>query len=323
MLHKPLRLVFMGCPDFAVPALQKLSEDPDFTVAAVYCMPDRPKGRGKKPAPTPVKTFAASKGFAIETPASFRQNPEAIDRLKAYEPDFLVVVAYGLILPESVLAIPAIAPVNLHASLLPDFRGPAPIHQALLNGLSETGNTVMLMSKGMDEGDMLSWQKTAISPDDDLASLHDRLSLNGADLLCQTLKDYAAGRIRPVAQNHERATYTSKITPQMARIDWYKPAPEICNLIRAMSPAPGAWFADGDERIKVFRAAESCRTDAPPGTVIDQSLQSGIRIACGNDSSITLLELQRAGKSRIPAADFLRGCKLKSAVLACEIINNT
>lgn len=309
----------MGCPDFAVPCLRTLASDPDFTIAAVYCMPDRPKGRGKKPSPTPVKAYALEQGFEVHTPATFRNAPDAVATLKSYAPDYLVVVAYGLILPQTVLDIPTIAPVNLHASLLPEFRGPAPIHQALLLGRHETGNTVMLMSKGMDEGDMLAVGKTVISADDDLGSLHDRLSSEGAVLLAKTLKDFAAGKITPVAQNHAAASYTTKITPQMARIDWQQPAEVIRNLIYAMSPFPGAWFADGDERIKVFRAvSENCTEDAQPGTVLAQSAGDGIRVVCGNSTAIRLLELQRAGKNRLKCGDFLRGCQLKSTFLSNE-----
>lgn len=319
MTGKPLRIVFMGCPDFAVPSLQTLADDKDFAIAAVYCMPDRPKGRGKKPAPTPVKTFALERGFAVRTPATFRNAPEEIEALRSYAPDFLVVVAYGLILPQSVLSIPAVAPVNLHASILPEFRGPAPIHQAMLLGRKETGNTVMLMSKGMDEGDILATGRTPISEDDDLGSLHDRLSLEGAALLAKTLKEFAAGRITATPQNHAAASYTAKITPQTARIDWRMPAPRVRNLIYAMSPFPGAWFADGDERIKVFRAqADNNAGNQQPGTVISQSQSEGIRVACGENTSIRLFELQRAGRGRLCCSDFLRGCQLKSQVLSSD-----
>lgn len=316
MNNKPLRVVFMGCPDFAVPSLRALASDPEFEIVGVYCMPDRPKGRGKKPSPTPVKAFASEEGFLVRTPATFRSSPEEIEALKALEPDFLVVVAYGLILPQSVLDIPRLAPVNLHASILPEFRGPAPIHQAMLLGRSETGNTVMLMSKGMDEGDILAIGRTAISETDDLGSLHDRLSQEGAELLRKTLKDFAAGLINPVQQNHAAASYTAKISPQTARIDWQKPASQIRNLIYAMSPFPGAWFADGEERIKVFRArVDSDTTHHAPGTVVSQNSGEGIKVACGDNTLITLLELQRAGKGRLCCSDFLRGCHLKSQVL--------
>ena len=316
MTDNRLRVVFMGCPDFAVPALQTLAGDPAFEIVAVYCMPDRPKGRGKKPAPTPVKAWALTQGYHVHTPATFRNAPDEIATLQGFAPDYLVVVAYGLILPQAVLDIPRLAPVNLHASILPEFRGPAPIHQAMLLGRHETGNTVMLMSKGMDEGDILAVGRTAIDSTDDLGSLHDRLSFEGAALLRRTLIEFAAGRITPTPQNHAAASYTSKITPQTARIDWQKPAGELRNLIYAMSPFPGAWFADGEERIKVFRASVSdSKHHQAPGTVLSQNTGDGILVACGDNTSLQLFELQRAGKSRLCCADFLRGCQLKSAIL--------
>jgi methionyl-tRNA formyltransferase len=318
-MHKaPLRLVFMGCPQFAVPALDKLAQDSAFNVVAVYCMPDRPKGRGKKPSPTPVKQFAEAHGLPVFSPETFRNAPEEIERLRDYAPDFLVVAAYGLILPQAVLDIPKLAPVNLHASILPAYRGPSPIHQAIIDGLPETGNTIMLMSKGMDEGDILAIQTTAISPEEDFAAVHDRLSLMGADLLVDTLKKFAAGGITAQKQNHAAATYTRKITPETAKIDWNQPAAEINNQIRAMSPIPGAWFEDAGERIKVFRAVPGNAVAAEPGTVLEQQPASGILVACGNGSSLHLLELQRAGKSRLSCREFLCGCALKSN----RLVNN-
>ena len=316
MSNAPLRLIFMGCPQFAVPSLEKLTQDPDFSVVAVYCMPDRPKGRGNKPGPTPVKSFACEHGLPVFSPATFRQAPDAIETLRSFAPDFLVVVAYGLILPQTVLDIPRIAAINLHASILPEYRGPSPIHQALLDGRNETGNTVMLMSKGMDEGDILAIETLPISLDEDFLSVHDRLSAMGTGLLANTLKRFAAGQITPRPQQHEAATYTAKITPQTARINWSEPATKIINQIRAMSPAPGAWFEDAGERIKIFKAVTASAVNASPGTVLEQSPGNGILVACGDNTSLRLLELQRAGKSRLPCREFLCGCGLKSSQLS-------
>jgi len=312
MSKTPLRVVFMGCPQFAVPALERLSQDSAFNVVAVYCMPDRPKGRGKKPSPTPVKLFAETHKLPVFSPETFRHADAEIERLRSFEPDFLVVAAYGLILPQTILDIPKLAPVNLHASILPSYRGPSPIHQAIIDGLRETGNTIMLMSKGMDEGDILATQTTPISPEEDFAAVHDRLSVMGADLLVDTLKKFAAGSITPLKQNHAAATYTRKITPETAKIDWNAPATDINNQIRAMSPVPGAWFEDAGERIKVFRAAPGNAVAAEPGTVLEQQPGNGILVACGKGSSLHLLELQRAGKSRLSCREFLCGCALKS-----------
>ncbi len=311
----------MGCPDFAVPSLCAIASNPNFEVVAVYSMPDRPRGRGKTLTPTPIKALALEHGFDVRTPVSFRKFPEEVSILKAYKPDYIVVVAYGLILTQEVLDIPKIAPVNLHASLLPKYRGPSPLHFALMNGDKETGNTVMLMSRGMDEGDMLAVSKTPITEDDDLGTIHDRLSLDGASLLVNTLISYAKGEITPTPQDHSKATYTTKISPKTARIAWSAPAENIRNLISAMSPCPGAWFIDGEERIKVFKAKVTKEESAEPmGTVVTQNIKDGIQIVCGDSKILSLLELQRAGKSRICCTEFICGCRLTLDNLCDEII---
>jgi methionyl-tRNA formyltransferase len=318
---KPLRIVFMGCPDFAVPSLCTLASDPSFEIVAVYSMPDRPKGRGKTLAPTPIKAIALEHGFEVRTPTSFKKFPEEVAILKAYKPDYIVVVAYGLILTQEVLNIPKIAPINLHASLLPKYRGPSPIHFSLMNGDKETGNTVMLMSKGMDEGDMLATSKLSIFEDDDLGSIHDKLSIDGAALLVDTLKNYTKGLITPTPQDHSQATYTTKISPETAKIAWRNSAESIRNLIAAMSPCPGAWFTDGDERVKVFKAKASEETSSEVmGTIITQDAKDGIRIVCGDSRIISLLELQRAGKSRICCTEFVCGCRLTLDNLCDDIV---
>ena len=307
---KPYKVVFMGSPDFSVPCLKALYESPEFEIKAVYSMPDKPKGRGKILSPTPVKAFALEHNIPVRTPASFKKEPEEVEVLRSFEPDYLVVVAYGLILSQKVLDIPRIAAVNLHASLLPSFRGSSPMQYAILNGLKETGNTVMLMSKGMDEGDMLATNKISIEEDDDLEAVHDKLSASGAPLLKQTLIDYAEGKITPVPQDHSKATYTAKITTETAKIDWNKPAQEIRNLIYAMSPFPGAWFeCEKDTRIKVFRAkVVENETNTKPGELISCCSQKGLIIGCGNSTAIELLELQKPGKNRMNEQCFLCGC---------------
>ena len=308
---KPYKVVFMGSPDFSVPCLKLLYESSDFEIKAVYSMPDRPKGRGKALTPTPIKSFALEHGIPVRTPVSFKKEPEEIEVLSSFEPDFLVVVAYGLILPQAVLDIPKIAPVNLHASLLPAFRGSSPMQYAILNGLKETGNTVMLMSKGMDEGDMLATNHITIEEDDDLEAVHDKLSLTGAPLLAKTLVEYAEGKIKPIPQDNSNATYTEKITSDTAKIDWNKPATEIRNLIYAMSPFPGAWFeCDNDTRIKVFRAkvVDCDKKDSKAGELISCCPKSGIIIACGESTALKLTELQRPGKNRMNEQCFLCGC---------------
>lgn len=308
--QKPYRVVFMGSPDFSVPCLKALYESPDFEVVAVYSMPDRPKGRGKQLTPTPVKAFALEHNIPVRTPASFRKEPEEIEVLRSFKPDYLAVVAYGLILPQAVLDIPTIASVNLHASLLPSFRGSSPMQYVLLNGCKETGNTVMLMSLGMDEGDMLATSHIPIEEDDDLEAVHDKLCANGAPLLAKTLVEYAEGKITPVPQDHSKATYTAKITTETAKIDWNKSASELRNLIYAMSPCPGAWFeCDKDTKIKVFKAkVVDGKANANPGEVLSCCNKEGIIISCGNGTALKLLELQRPGKSKMCDKSFLCGC---------------
>ena len=309
--EKPYKIVFMGSPDFSVPCLKLLYESKDFEIKAIYSMPDKPKGRGKALTPTPVKSFALEHNIPVRTPISFKKEPEEIEILRSFSPDYLVVVAYGLILPQKVLDIPKIAAVNLHASLLPSFRDSSPMQYAILNGLKETGNTVMLMSKGMDEGDMLATNKISIDEEDDLEAVHDKLCASGAPLLAKTLVEYAEGKITPVPQDHNKATYTTKITTDTAKIDWNKTAEEIRNLIYAMSPFPGAWFeCDNDTRIKVFRAkVVNCdKKDLRAGELISCCPKTGIVIACGNSTAIRLTELQRPGKNRINEQCFLCGC---------------
>ena len=313
MSFNKYRVVFMGCPDFAVPSLQALVENENFLVNAVYCMPDKPKGRGKKVAPTPVKVCAQKLGIEVNTPSSFKKFPEEIEKLRSYKPDFLVVVAYGLILPQAVLDIPAIAPVNVHASLLPLYRGPAPIHHAIMNGDQITGNTVMLMNNRMDEGDILATSKVKIGPNENIGDLHDKLSIDGAKLLLPTLKDFAEGKIQPQPQNHELATYTGKINKELAAIDWSKKSSSIFNLIRAMNPFPGAWFKDGKEKIKVFSAEIGPAIEAKPGSLL--SSVKKIQVACGENTSLYLTQLQRPGKSRLDSESFLRGYQFKTDIL--------
>lgn len=308
MTNERLRVVFMGCPEFAVPALDAIADDPAFEVVGVYSMPDKPRGRGHQTCCTPVKERALARGIPVATPPSFRRDPGAVETLRALKPDFLAVVAYGLILPADVLAIPRLAPVNLHASLLPKYRGPSPIHAALLAGDAETGNTVMLMNEKMDEGDMLAVDRLPIGEDESLSSLHDRLSAAGGPLLAQTLKAFAAGKVQPQPQDHSLATYTAKISPEIARLDWSRSARELSCLVRAMTPCPGAWFEHEGNRIKVGKVGigPAC-PGVVPGAFLHAESARGLRVACGDGTSLDLLLLQRPGKGMMPVGDFLRG----------------
>lgn len=314
-LLPPHSVVFMGCPDFAVPSLDALHAHPDFRVTAVYCMPDRPKGRGHRETMTPVKKRALELGLPVLTPASFRRDPEAVAHLRGLAPRFLVVVAYGLILPREVLEAASLAPVNLHASLLPRYRGPSPIHHAILNGDPVTGNTVMVMNEKMDEGDILAAEDLPIGPDESLASLHDRLAERGAPLLVESLRGLAAGDLRPRPQDHAQATYTAKITPELARLDWAKPAGTLRNLVRAMTPCPGAWTEHAGERLKIGQVAVGGSTAATPGTILRADPATGLQIACGEGTSLEILVMQRPGKSPQPIREFLRGFSFRTPVI--------
>ena len=312
MPQERLRVVFMGCPEFAVPALSAIADDPAFQVVAAYSMPDRPRGRGHRTGCTPVKEQALARDIPVATPSSFRKDPAAVEALRALHPDFLAVVAYGLILPPEVLAIPRIGAINLHASLLPKYRGPSPIHAALLAGDKETGNTVMLMNEKMDEGEILAVERLPIGEDESLESLHDRLGAAGGPLLARTLIEFAAGRIRPRPQDHSLASYTAKISSETARLDWSRPARDLYCLVRAMTPCPGAWFEHDGNRIKVGKAEIGPDSGAPAGTVLFADPARGLCISCGNRSSLSLLLLQRPGKGMMPAGDFLRGYPIKA-----------
>ncbi|MBF0543781.1 MAG: methionyl-tRNA formyltransferase [Candidatus Riflebacteria bacterium] len=313
----PLKVVFMGSPRFAVLSLEKLLTNSDFEVRAVYCMPDKPQGRGKKMEMTPVKQLSLERGIPVNTPTSFLRVPEEINKLKAYDPDLLVVVAYGLILPQSALKIPKLSSINLHGSILPRYRGPSPIHAALMNGDSETGNTVMLMNEKMDEGDILAVEKYAIPNEFSFNQLHDLMSASGAELLSRTLLDFASGNIVPTPQDHSRASYTSKVTTETAKIDFQNSANAIERLIRAMNPSPGAWFLCGGERIKIGKArTATLNGNFPPTTVINADPLKGLSIVCGNKTILEPLALQRPGKQMIPVADFLRGFSFQGKLIS-------
>lgn len=300
----PLRLAFMGTPDFAVPCLRALI-DAGHEVAAVYAQPPRPAGRGQKPRPTPVAAFAESHGIPVHTPLSLK-SPEEQEKFRALGLDAAVVVAYGLILPRAILDTPRLGCVNVHASLLPRWRGAAPIQRAIEAGDLETGVTIMAMDVGLDTGPMILKQATAITADDNAQTLHDRLSAMGAALILPALAGLADGSVIPEPQPEAGVTYARKIEKPEARIDWSRPAAEIDRQIRAFAPFPGAWFGHGGTRIKVLRAEPlDIASDAAPGTVIDEPLV----IACG-EGALRLVTLQREGKSAMAADALLRGYPL-------------
>jgi methionyl-tRNA formyltransferase len=306
-MKKNAKIIFMGTPEFAVPALKALHKN-GIDVTLVVTRPDKPKGRGRKIVPPPVKEAAISLGYEVTQPASIRTT-EFSNLIAKHMPDFIVVVAFGHIMPKNILALPNLATINIHASLLPKYRGPAPIQWAIINGESETGVTSMLMDEGLDTGDILQYSKTGIAADDTSGTLHDRLAELGADLLLQTLKSFEAGEIVPVPQDHSLASYAPLIKKSDGRINWEMPAETLEAFIRGMTPWPGAFTFHGDKRLIIFKA-KPILMDAveTPGTVI-KGFPDELRVATGQ-GVVSIMEIQEASGKRLLTKDFLRGYDL-------------
>lgn len=310
----PFDLVFMGTPDFAVPSLEALVHA-GHLVRLVVTQPDRPKGRGRKITPPPVKTTAAAMGIPVIQPVTLR-DAAVVQRLREQSADFFIVVAYGHLLREEVLALPRFGCINVHASLLPKYRGPAPIPWAIIHGETVTGVTTMRMDRGLDTGDILLQAEEPIGPEDTAGSLHDRLARRGAELLVQTLSGFAAGTIRPRPQDHTQATYAPLLKKTDGLIDWKKPAATLEAFIRGMTPWPGAYTYWRSNRIKVYRAKPIVPNPieaAVPGTVLTAD-HSRLVVACG-EGALSLLELQSASGNRLPASEFLHGCRITAGEL--------
>ncbi len=302
-----LRVIFLGTPDFAVPTLTALLAASDIDVAAVYTQPPRQAGRGNRTRRTPVHEAALSNGIPVFTPASLKST-EAQAEFRALDADAAVVVAYGLILPGAVLRAPRLGCFNLHGSLLPRWRGAAPIQRAVMAGDEVTGVCVMVMDEGLDTGPELSRADLPITADATAGELHDKLAELGAPLMVEALRGVAGGQLTPRPQPENGITYAKKIDKAEARIDWTRPAAELDNLIRGLSPFPGAWCDWQGSRIKILLARPEVYGDgAEPGAVLDD----GLLIACG-DGALRLMRLQRSGKGAMSAADFLRGSPLRA-----------
>jgi methionyl-tRNA formyltransferase len=297
-----LRLAFMGTPDFAVPALDALLAA-GHEVAAVYSQPPRQAGRGKKLRPSPVQQAAERHGLEVRTPPSLK-NAEEQAAFAALKLDAAVVVAYGLILPKPVLTAPRLGCLNIHASLLPRWRGAAPIQRAIMAGDGSTGVTIMQMDAGLDTGPMLLSEAIDIADDETAGALHDRLAALGARLIVQALDGLAAGKLHGAPQPAAAAVYAAKLTRADEIIDWRKSAAEIARQVRALSPSPGAWFTAKGERIKLL-AVRLVEGSGEAGAVLDDQLT----IACGG-GALRPLQLQRAGRGPMAAADFQRGFAL-------------
>lgn len=309
-----MRILFMGTPDFAVPSLQALIQE-GYDVVAVVSQPDRPKGRKRELAATPVKAAAMEHGLPVLQPERIKA-ADALEQLRAYEPDLIVTAAYGQILPKALLELPKLGCINVHASLLPKYRGGAPIQWAIINGEQESGVTIMYMAEGLDTGDMISRVVVPIEMEDDAGSLFTKLSLAGAKLLLETLPSIAEGRVQAVAQQHELSTYAPNITREHERIDWSKPALAVWNQIRGLCPWPVAFTYLNGEVLKVWRANPPSDTTSShhlPGTLIHTD-RGVLSVACGA-GSIELTEVQPAGKRSMKVEEWLRGTSLPKGLV--------
>lgn len=296
-----MRVIFMGTPDFSVPALKALVEA-GHEIVAVYSQPPRPAGRGQQLRPSPVQAAAEAMGLMVRHPKSLRDADRQAD-FAALKADVAVVVAYGLILPQAVLDAPRFGCLNIHASLLPRWRGAAPIHRAIMAGDAESGICIMQMEAGLDTGPVLLRAETPISGADTTSDLHDRLSVMGGGLIVQALATLPD--LVPAVQPEAGVTYAHKIDKAEARVDWSEPAEVVARKIRGLSPFPGAWCQMGAERLKLLRATATSGTGAPGQILPGQ----GLHVACGT-GAVVITEVQREGKRALPVLDALRGLTL-------------
>lgn len=307
-----MNIVFMGTPEFAVPSLKSLIDE--FGVKAVFTQPDRPKGRGKKLAMSPVKEVALEHDIPVFQPEKLKSDKEIIQKLKDMEPDFIVVVAYGQILTKEILDIPKYGCVNLHASLLPKYRGAAPINWAIINGEKESGNTTMLMDIGLDTGDMLLKSKVGITEDMTAGELHDVMMEDGGKLLVKTLKGLADGSIAREKQGETPTDYARMLDKSVAKIDWNLSGDKIKNLIRGLNPSPVAYTQYDGENMKVFKA-KSLKEEYnyEPGYIIEIS-KNGMKVACGK-GALLIEEVQFPGGKAMKVEQYIRGHELKIGVI--------
>jgi methionyl-tRNA formyltransferase len=306
-----LRIIFMGTPELAATSLAALLRETQFQIVAVVTQPDRPKGRDLKLQPSPVKELALKANLPVLQPLKARDEA-FFAAVRALQPELIAVAAFGQILPKALLDLPRLGCLNVHTSLLPKYRGASPIQSAILNGETETGVTIMKMDVGLDTGDILTQRATPICAEDNAATLHDRLAQLGAELLVETIPDYAAGQIPPRPQQHELATHVAKIKKEDGRIDWSQPARAIWNRIRAFTPWPGAFTfipsATQPVLLKLWQAEVVAQTGTP-GEILAAD-KTGIVIGCG-EGSLRLTSLQREGGRRMTAGEFLAGNPLK------------
>jgi len=299
-----MKIVFMGTPEFAVPSLIRLIEE--FDVKAVLTQPDKPKGRGKKLAMSEIKEVALKYSIPVFQPTKLKNDIEVINKLKEINPDFIVVVAYGQILTKEILDIPKFGCINLHASLLPKYRGAAPINWAVIKGEQVSGNTTMFMDSGLDTGDMLLKSEVQITDNMSAGELHDILKEDGAELLIKTLNDILNGNIKRIKQSEAKSFYASMLNKEMAEINWNKSNKEIHNLIRGMNPWPVAYTHYNGETMKIYSSEIiNKETKAVPGTITNVS-KNGVEVAC-LDGLILLNNIQFPGGKPLKVAEYIKG----------------
>ena len=307
-----MKIVFMGTPEFAAPSLERVIEE--FQVEAVFTQPDRPKDRGKKVTMSEVKEVALKHNIPVYQPLKIKQDKEAIDAIRNINPDFIVVVAYGQILSKEILDIPKYGCINLHASLLPKYRGSAPINWAIIKGEKKFGNTTMLMDVGMDTGDMLLKNEVEITEDMTFGELHDILMNEGKELLVSTLKLMVEGKITPEKQNDNETCYAPPLRKETGKINWKSSAKEINNLIRGLSPKPTAYTTYKDDSMKIYKAEVSAEeSNMEPGTIMDVS-KAGIKVSTVA-GTLLIKELQFPGGKRLKVEDYIRGNSIEKGIV--------
>ena len=304
-----MRVVFMGTPDIAATCLKKIIAD-GFEVVGVYTQPDRPKNRGHKLAASPVKEVALANNLPVFQPENFK-DPETVEQLRQLQPDVCAVVAYGQLLPQSVLDVPGRGCINIHASVLPQYRGSAPYQWAVLDGLKETGVTAMYLIKKMDAGDIIEIAKTPIGPDETAGELLDRLAVLGADLLSKTLSRFADGEVVGTPQNEDQVTYAPMLDKSMCPIDWTKTAQQVHDKVRGLHPWPVATAELGGKRFKIHATA-IVEGSGTPGQILGLT-KTGLRIACG-EGAVEIRSLQAEGGKRMAAPDYFRGHPLEGTL---------
>lgn len=307
-----MRVIFMGTPDFAVPSLEALLTKHE--VVLVVTQPDKPKGRGKKMVPTPVKACALEHGIPVLQPEKVKE-PEFVEQLRSYEPDLIAVTAFGQILSEPILEMPKYGCINVHGSLLPKYRGAAPMQWSIINGEKVTGITTMYMAKGLDSGDMLLKAEVEITDEDIFATIHDKMAVTGANLLLDTLDQLEAGTLERIPQDHDAATYAPMITKETGHIDWSKNRQDIINLIRGLNPVPAAYTIYEEEVLKIFGAVISDvqADDAANGEIV-AVVKKGFVVKCG-DGCLLITEVQARGGKRMMTDAYLRGHAMKEGIL--------